>query len=301
VAVAALAETSSDVKAGKLFASPGEAVAAAVAAARNNDEKEFVAIFGSGGEELYSSGDEVSDQQSRERFLKAYDEKNSLVAEGENMILEVGNDAWPFPVPLVKKGESWFFDTVQGKDELLNRRIGRNELDTIQTCLAAVDAQREYALKARELTGTTMYAEKFESDPGKKNGLYWETKEGEEPSPLGLGVARAKAEGYDPSVSGDGPIAFHGYYYRLLKAQGPDAAGGAYDYVVNGKMIGGFAVLAYPADYGNSGVMSFMVNHDGIVYQKDLGDDTEKAAKEINAFNPDKSWAKVAESDQTEQ
>jgi hypothetical protein len=272
-----------------------------VAAVRNNSEKEFVAVFGSDGEELYSSGDEVSDQQSRERFLKAYDEKNSLVAEGENMVLEVGNDAWPFPVPLVKKGESWFFDTVQGKEELLNRRIGRNELDTIQTCLAAVDAQREYAMKARDILGTTVYAEKFQSDPGKKNGLYWETKEGEELSPLGLGIARAKAEGYDPGLSSNGPIAFHGYYYRMLKAQGADAAGGAYDYVVNGKMIGGFAVLAYPAEYGNSGVMSFMVNHDGIVYQKDLGDDTEQTASEMKAFNPDKSWTKVADSDQTEQ
>jgi hypothetical protein len=277
----------------KMFSSSQEAVEAAVAAVRANDEKEFLAIFGPEGKGLFSSGDAVSDKQGRERFLKAYDEKSSLVVEGENMVLLIGAEDWPFPVPLVKNKESWVFDTLAGKDEILNRRIGRNELDAIQVCLAIVDAQREYAMKDRDANGTPDYAEKFQSDPRQKNGLYWEAKDGELPSPLGPGVAKAKEEGY--SKSGDAPIPFHGYFYRILKAQGKDALGGAYDYVVKGKMIGGFAVVAYPAQYGNSGVMTFIVNHDGVVYQKDLGDSTPRLAKNMKTFNPDESWTKAGD------
>ncbi len=277
----------------KMFSSPQQAINAAIDAVRNNNQTEFINIFGSQGQELFDSGDAVSDLHGRERFLKAYDEKNKLVAQGDNMVLEIGTEEWPFPIPLVKSGETWFFDTAKGKDELLNRRVGQNELDTIQVCLAIVDAQREYALKDRDGDATPAYAEKFRSDPGQKNGLYWETLEGEPQSPLGEGVAKAREEGYAKNSLSEEPVAFHGYFYRMLKAQGENAPGGKYDYIVNGKMIGGFAVVAYPADYGNSGVMTFIVNHDGIVYQSDLGEDTENIAKEMKEFNPGEGWTKV--------
>jgi len=277
----------------KGFASAEEAVKVAVTAARNNDDKELIAIFGPSSKDLLFSGDAVEDKQRRERFLKAFDEKNSLVSEEGGMILVVGANDWPFPIPLVKKGEVWSFDTIKGREEILNRRIGENELSTIQTMLAIVDAQREYAMKDLDGDGILEYAEKFRSDAGKKNGLYWITKEGEEPSPLGDLVAGARAEGYTKAGTKDKPMPFHGYYFRLMKAQGKNAAGGAFDYVVKGQMIGGFAVIASPAKYGNSGVMTFLVNHDGVVYQKDLGKNTEKAAKAIKKFDPDKTWVKA--------
>jgi hypothetical protein len=277
----------------KSFASAAEAVKAAVSAAKSNDDKELLAIFGAQAKELISSGDRVADKQRRAGFLKAYDEKNSLVTEGENTILVIGNNAWPFPIPLVKKGDSWVFDTAQGKEEILNRRIGENELDSIQVCLAIVDAQREYAMKDRDGNGVLEYAQKFLSDPGKKNGLYWETKQGEELSPLGPIAARARQEISSAQQAGGKPVPFRGYYYKIIKAQGSNAPGGAYDYVVNGKMIGGFAVVAYPATYGNSGVMTFIVNHNGVVYQKNLGSNTTQAAQAMTKFDPDKSWTKV--------
>ena len=277
----------------KVFATPEDAVKAVITAARNNDDKELIAIFGKSAKDLIFSGDAVEDKQRRELLLKTYDEKNSIVPQNGNMILVIGKDDWPLPIPLAKKGETWFFDTKKGRQEVLNRRIGENELSTIQTMLAVVDAQREYAVKDIDGDGVPEYARKFASDPGKKNGLYWETKEGEEPSPLGPIVAQAKKEGYEGKKSGDKPIPLHGYYYRILEAQGKNAAGGAFDYVLKGKMIGGFAVVAYPAKYGNSGVMTFVVNHDGVVYQKDLGKNTEKAAKTIKKFDPDKTWKKV--------
>jgi hypothetical protein len=277
----------------KGFATPEDAAKAVVTAARNNDDKEMMSIFGPSSKDLIFSGDAVADKQRRERFLKAYDEKNSLVAEKDEMVLVIGKNDWPFPIPLVKKGEVWFFDTDKGREEILNRRIGENELSTVQTVLAVIDAQREYAMKDIDGDGIPEYAQKFMSDAEKKNGLYWETKEGEEPSPLGELVADARAEGYAGKKSGDKPSPFHGYYYRVLKAQGKNAAGGAYDYVVKGEMIGGFAVVAYPAKYGNSGVITFIVNHDGVVYEKDLGKNTEQAANAIKKFDPDTTWKKV--------
>ena len=277
----------------KTFSSPEEAVKTAVTAARNNDDKDLMSIFGPSAKDLIFSGDAVADKQRREGFLTAYDEKNSLVSEKGGMVVVVGKDDWPFPIPLVKKGEVWFFDTDKGREEILNRRIGENELSTIQTMLAIVDAQREYAMKDIDGDGIPEYAQKFMSDAEKKNGLYWETKEGEEPSPLGELAAGARAEGYAGKKSGDKPSPFHGFYYRILKAQGKNAAGGAYDYVVKGKMIGGFAVIASPAKYGNSGVMTFIVNYDGVVYEKDLGKNTEQAAKAIKKFDPDTTWKKV--------
>ena len=278
----------------KSFPSAADAVKAAVAAAKNNDDKELLAIFGPTAKELIFSGDTVADRQRLERFAKAYEEKNRLVQQDNEMVLMIGNNDWPFPIPLVKKGDGWVFDTEKGRQEILNRRIGDNELYTIQSLLAVVDAQREYALKDRDKNGLLEYAQKFLSDPGKRNGLYWEAKAGEPQSPLGPIMTQARSEGYQgkPSTT---PSPYHGYYYKILTAQGKNAPGGAYSYLVKGKMIGGFAVVTYPATYGNSGVMTFIVNHDGVVYEKNLGKDSEKTAQAMKVFDPDKTWKKVEE------
>ena len=276
----------------KTFASAEEAVKALIAAAKSNNDKEMLAIFGPGAKELVFSGDAVADQQRRARFLKAYDEKNRLVQQGNDMILVIGNEDWPFPIPVMKKGDSWVFDIARGREEILNRRIGENELYTIQVCRAIVDAQREYAIKDRDKNGLLEYAQKFRSDPGKKNGLYWDSKAGEPQSPLGPITVQARGEGYQGQPSA-APSPYHGYFYKILTAQGKDAAGGAYSYLVKGKMIGGFAVVAYPAEYENSGVMTFIVNHDGKVFQKDLGKNTASVAKAMKEYNPDSTWAEV--------
>jgi hypothetical protein len=278
----------------KTFKSSEEAVKGLVDAVRSNDAKGLLAIFGPKGKEIISSGDEVADKAVRVRFIDLYEKVNKLVKETDTkVILHIGDEDWPFPVPIVKKNQTWMFDTTAGKEELLNRRIGRNELNTIQVCMAYVDAQREYALKDRDSNKLLEYAQKITSDQGKKNGLYWEAKEREEQSPLGSFFASAVAEGYSPAKARVKPQAYHGYYYKILKAQGKNAPGGEYDYVVKGKMIGGFALVAYPAEYGNSGVMSFIVNHEGVVYQKDLGKETEKTASTMKKFDPDKTWKKV--------
>jgi hypothetical protein len=278
----------------KAFASPEEAVKALYEAARQEDAKSLSAIFGPGGKDLITTGDKTADQAERKRFVKNYEEKNQLVQETDKRAaLVVGKEEVPFPIPVVKEGESWFFDVKEGKEELLNRRIGRNELSAIQVCLAYVDAQREYALRSQEKMGLMQYAQKFWSSKGKKDGLYWETKEGEEPSPFGPLAAKAMREGYRAKKEGDKPAPYLGYFYKILKKQGPDASGGAYDYVVRGKMIGGFAMVAHPAAYGVTGVMTFMVSHDGVVFEKDLGKDTEKMVGAMNQFNPDKSWKKA--------
>jgi hypothetical protein len=277
----------------KSFASAEEAVKALFAAAKDNNDKEMLSIFGPSGKELIFSGDKVADKERRERFVKAYDEKNRLAAKGDNMILVIGKNDWPFPIPLVKKGTGWVFDTEKGKQEILNRRIGENELFTIQTLLAVVDAQREYALKDRNSNGLLEYAQKFVSDTGKKNGLYWETKAGESQSPLGPILAQAKSQGYQGKPASGTAAPYHGYYYRILTAQGKDAPGGAYSYLVKGKMIGGFAVVAYPAEYDNSGVMTFIVNYDGKVFQKNLGKNTAAVAKAMKDYNPDSTWSEV--------
>jgi hypothetical protein len=278
----------------KTFKTPEEAAKSLVDAVKSNDTKEMLAIFGPAGKEIISSGDEVVNKRERENFIKDCEEMSKLEKETDNkMILVVGKREWPFPVPMVKKGEAWAFDTMAGKEELLNRRIGRNELNTIQTCLAVVDAQREYAMKDRDSNKVREYAQKFRSTQGKKDGLYWAAKEGEEQSPLGPMAAQAVQEGYKGRKPGDKPAPYHGYFYRILKAQGKNAPGGAYDYVVGGKMIGGFALVAYPAEYGVSGIMTFVVNHDGVVYEKDLGKETGKIAKAMTKFDPDKTWEKV--------
>ena len=275
----------------KSFASAEEAVKAVIAAARNNSDKELLAIFGAQAKDILFSGDPVADKVRRGHFIADYDEKNRLAEEGGSTILIVGKQDWPFPIPLVKKGQSWVFDTDKGKEEILNRRIGENELFTIQACLAVVDAEREYAIKDRNRDGLLEYAQKFVSDPGKKNGLYWDAKQGEPQSPLGPIMSQARSQGYQ--IKANTPVPYHGYYYRILTAQGKDAPGGAYNYVWRGKLIGGFAVVAYPATYGNSGVMTFIVNHDGKVFQKNLGANTASIAKSMKEYNPDKTWAEV--------
>jgi hypothetical protein len=278
----------------KSFKSPEEAVRALVDAVKRNDIKELLMIFGPAGKELFSSGDEVADKAWRDRFVKAYEEMNKLVSENDKKtILHVGNGNWPYPIPVVKEGENWFFDTKAGKEEILNRRIGRNELNAIQVCLAYVDAQREYILKDRDEDKLLEYAQKLVSKKGQKNGLYWEAKEGEERSPLGPLIAKAAAEGYTGKRLLGRRNAYHGYHYKILKSQGKNARGGEYDYVVKGKMIGGFALVAYPDEYGNSGVMTLIVNQDGVVYQSNLGKDTEKIARAMKKFDPDETWKKV--------
>jgi len=282
--------SSTPASAQKTFSSPEEAVKAIVTAAKSNNDKELLAIFGAQAKEILFSGDPVADKQRRAEFIAAYEQANRLATQGENRILIVGKQDWPFPIPIVKKGQSWIFDTEKGKQEILNRRIGANELFTIQTMLAIVDAEREYAMKDRDRDALLEYAQKFVSDPGKKNGLYWQTKAGEPESPLGPIMTRVRSEGYNVSA---GSVPYHGYYYRILTAQGKDAPGGAYSYFVKGKMIGGFAAVAHPAEYGNSGIMTFIVNYDGKVFQKNLGSNTAAVAKSMKEYNPDKTWTEV--------
>ncbi len=278
----------------KSFSSPEAAVEAVVSALKNKDQKMLKAIFGHGSRELLSSGDEVADRESRELFLRFYEEKNKLEKTGDKKaILYIGKEDWPLPIPLVKKGKSWFFNTKEGREEIINRRIGENELSVIRVCMAYVDAQREYALKDRDGDKLLEYAGKFVSEPEKKDGLYWETKEGEKLSPMGPFFAAAREEGYAATGPDDKPIPYHGYYYKILTAQGKNAPGGAYDYVVNGKMVGGFALVAYPARHGSSGIMTFIVNQDGVVYERNLGKETEKIAQAMKIFDPDKGWKKV--------
>lgn len=291
LATVSIAKTSLAAKQ-RTFPSAEEAVQAFIAAQTNNDNKELLAIFGPSASKLIFSGDEVSDKERREGFLKLYGERNSLVPKNGDMILQVGLEDYPFPIPLVKKGDAWYFDTAKGEEEILNRRIGANELSTIQTMLAIVDAQREYAMQDHDGDGLPTYAAKFASDPGKKNGLYWETKPGEDPSPLGELMVKARAEGYRKGKAGK-PVPYHGYYFRILSKQGKNAEGGGFDYFEKGRMIGGFAVVAYPATYGNSGVMTFIVNHDGVVYQKNLGPRTAKIAMAMKEFDPGPGWKRV--------
>ena len=273
------------------FKTPDAAVDALVAAAKVGDNKAIVGVLGPQGKAIVSSGDPVADKSTREKFVSAYDAKHAIEREGDGtQTLILGDDDWPFPIPLVNRGGEWQFDTKAGLDEILRRRIGRNELSALQVCLAYVQAQNEYASLDPGGLGQHVYAQRIVSSRGKKDGLYWHTAEGETPSPLGELAAQASAEGYK---AGAAPIPYHGYYYRILKRQGTSAAGGAYDYLVNSKMIGGFALLAFPAEYGNSGIMTFMVNQDGTVYQKDLGLRTAQFAQKIESFDPDQSWTKV--------
>jgi hypothetical protein len=272
------------------YPTPDAAVDALVASARSGDEKAALVVLGPGGGDIVSSGDKVSDDRVRARFVSSYDAKHEIKMQGDNKAtLIIGDNNYPFPIPLVRKADKWLFDTQAGRMEILARRIGHNELDTIQTALAYADAQEEYASKDRTGEGVGVYAQRFISEPDKKDGLYWPTAQGEEESPLGELFAQASHEGY---VSG-AHAPYHGYYYKILTRQGPHATGGAVDYVVNGKMIGGYALVAYPDEYRNSGVMTFIVNHRGEVFEKDLGPDTANIAGRMISFDPDPSWKKV--------
>jgi hypothetical protein len=277
----------------KRFPTAEDATKALVEAAKSRDASALLAILGSDAKPLITSGDPVRDRRAHERFVQAFAEASRLESEGAaKTVLILGKDEWPFPIPLVKEAGGWRFDTAAGKEEILNRRVGENELSTIQVCLAYVDAQREYYRRNPDGGTLLEYAQKFASTKGKRDGLYWESKPGELPSPFGPAVAKARGEGYAHGQAG-APIAYWGYYYRILKEQGTASPGGAYDYMVRGHMMGGFALVAFPAQYGVTGVMTFMVNHDGVVYQKDLGPQTASIAKGITKFNPDDTWKKV--------
>jgi len=276
---------------GRAFTSPEEAVKALVDACKRNDTQALLAIVGPEGAEIISSGDAVADQTQRATFVGYYEAKHHLKEETPGTaILSAGEEDWPLPVPIVKKGEKWYFDAAAGKEEILNRRIGRNELSVIDVMRAYVDAQREYLSEDRDDDGVGEFAQKVRSDEGKKDGLFWPAKEGEALSPLGPFAAEAVKEGYRKKEGG--PTPYHGYYYRILTKQGKNAPGGDYDYVVHENMIFGYALIAYPAEYGNSGIMTFIVNQSGIVYEKDLGPDTEKTAGAVEAYDPDETWKK---------
>jgi hypothetical protein len=276
------------------FKTPEEAVDALVSAAKSHNRKGVLSVLGPDAVDIVSSGDEVADRSDRDRVLEAHDAKHQVVMEGpDKAVLVLGNQDWPFPIPLVRKDGAWRFYTAAGREEILFRRIGRNELSAIQAILAYVDAQHEYAEQG--ISGNGVYAQRIVSRPGTKDGLYWPAQTGEEESPLGDFAASAAAEGYR---TGQQRVPYHGYYYKVLTRQGPSAPGGALDYVVRGKMVGGFALVAYPAQYGNSGVMTFLVNHQGTVYEKDLGPQTPGIAAGMTAFNPDGTWQRVSEADQ---
>jgi hypothetical protein len=295
VASGAYTAISKEVAAQKSFLSSQQTVSALIKAVRDNNDTELLSILGPGSEDLISSGDAVADQNARERFLKAFDKKNNLNYENdERAVLLIGDKDYPFPIPIVRQGDVWFFDTQEGLEEILSRRIGRNELHTIEVMQAYTDAQREYACIKRT-GGTPEFAQKFSSSAGKKNGLFWGAGEGEEISPFGPLIARATEEGYDGDLDADPPEPFHGYYFKILKSQGEHAHGGAFDYVVDGKMILGFALVAYPAKYGNSGIMTFIVNQEGVIYEKDLGEATGVVAPTIIIFDPDETWKMYTE------
>jgi hypothetical protein len=275
------------------FASPEAATDALAAAAQSAKTAELEKILGPAGRKLIYSGDRIADNDAREKFAAAYAQKHAIEQKSDaKAILIVSADEWPFPIPLVKQGDSWRFDTRAGAEEILDRRIGRNELNAIEVCGAIVDAEHDYASKDRTGAGYLEYAQKFLSSPGKRDGLYWPASAGEE-SPIGPLVVSARAEGYGAKDAHQRRSPYHGYYYRILKQQGKDAPGGAYAYVVHGHMIGGFALVAFPAKYGDSGVMTFIVNKDGVIHQKNLGPDTNAIARAMTSFNPDASWKPV--------
>ena len=275
------------------FPTPDAAVEALVAAVRSEDARRIRAVLGPGSDLVISSGDPVADRQGRERFIAGFEKHAKIELEGDaKATLLIGDKEWPLPFPLMKRADGWRFDAKAGAEEVLNRRIGRNELAAIQVCLAYVDAQREYALTQGNHDGIHEYAMKLVSTPGARDGLYWPTKEGQPLSPLGPLAAKAKAEGYGKSKNAANEP-YHGYFYKILTRQGSAAPNGEYDYVTHGKMIGGFALVAYPARWGASGVMTFIVNHDGVVYQKNLGKATADIVSRMTRFDPEPSWSKA--------
>jgi hypothetical protein len=274
------------------YASPEDGAKALYDAFKTHDVKSIYKVFGPGSDKLIYTGDPVADQQMRERFIAAYDKVNKIEREGDaKAILIVGEQEYPVPFPLVKGSKGWMFDAKAGAEEIINRRVGENELFAIKSCLAYGDAQQEYAEVDRDGDGLIEYAQKFRSSKDKRDGLFWPTQEGEPPSPFGPLAAQVKSEGYTAKDARPAPL--HGYYYRILTSQGKDAPGGAYDYFVRGNMIGGYALLAYPARWGASGVMTFICNHEGVVYEKNLGEKTAEIASKMKQYNPDSSWQKA--------
>jgi DUF2950 family protein len=279
---------------GRTFATPEAAVQVLIDTVKTGNLDDLIAIFGSDSRDVVAASDPALGRQHREVFSVAVREKWQLVDAGANRkTLVIGNEEWPFPIPLVKGAAGWRFDTAAGKEEVLARRIGRNELAVIDTCRAYVTAQRRYAADAHDGKPVGLYAATFRSDPGKQNGLYWPAAKGQKRSPLGDLVAEAAESGRPLATGAEPPAPLHGYYFRILAEQGPAAAGGAKKYVVNGDMSGGFALVAWPAEYDVTGVMTFIVNQDGVVREKDLGKDTDAAARKMTAYNPDKSWHPV--------
>jgi len=276
----------------KTFGSPGDAVLALYNAVKANDQQAISAIFGSNSGPILHTGDAVADKNMAAEFIGRYDQMHRVVMEPDQTVtLYVGADNWPLPIPIVKNSSgAWYFDTETGAKEILYRRIGRNENDAIEVLYTLVDAQREYFSMAHDGDNTKHYALKFVSADGKQDGLYWKTSDNEPPSPIGPLIVGAAGEGY--SLKPGQATPFHGYYYRILTKQGPAAKGGTKDYLVNGQLARGFAFVAYPAEYRNSGVMTFIVNQDGVVYEKDLGQDTAKTASAMTEFNPDNGWIK---------
>lgn len=277
----------------KTYPGPGEAALALYNAAKAHDTAGINAILGSASGDLTHTGDDVADNNMRDNFLRRYEQMHRVVIEPDGTAtLYVGAENWPFPISIAKNASgAWYFDTESGKKEILYRRVGTNENDAIQILYTLVDAQREYASEAR--TGETgkHYADKFLSTDGKQDGLYWKTPDSDTPSPIGPLLVQASSEGYHGQQGKRTP--FHGYYYRILTKQGAAAKGGARDYTVNGQLAKGFGFVAWPAEYRNSGVMTFIVNQDGTIYEKDLGEDTAKIAAEMTEYNPDKTWSKV--------
>lgn len=271
------------------FATPQEGFEALVAAMRKDDTPQIARLLGPGHARIVDSGDTAADRRASASFVEDYDKKHAVEMAGDTKaFIATGETEWPMPVPMVKSGEGWTFDAKDGEREILVRRVGRNELDTIQTCLAFVDMQTEYAEADRNGDGLLEYAAHFVSKPDKRDGLYWPTQEGEAPSPAGPLLAEA-----DPQFRQGVPTPYHGYYYRILTAQGKNAPDGAMNYFANGKLIGGVALIAYPATYRNSGVKTFICSMSELVYEKDLGPQTASKVKQIKAYDPDESWTKV--------
>ncbi len=272
----------------QVFKTPEEAAESLVAAVKAQDKTRVLTILGPNGRDIASSGDEVADKTARELFLAAYAAKQSLQkVDDKTSVLLLGAEDWPFPIPVVRAGAGWRFDTATGRQEILYRRIGRNELDTIETCFSYVEAQNDYAEFSEKEFGKAEYAQRIISTPGKKDGLYWPATNEKDESPLGEFIAVATDEGYTP---GQSRVPYHGYYFKVLSRQGASAPGGAVNYVVQGKMTGGFALVAWPAEYGNSGVKTFLVNQLGVVFEKDLGPGTPQIAARMTDFNPDLTW-----------
>jgi len=278
----------------RTFSSADDAAKTLVETVRKGDVDAVLAIFGQDGRDLLATSDPATARMNRDVFAAAAAEQWHLVDDGaDRKTLVIGGEDWPFPVPIVREGNAWHFDTAAGKEEVIARRIGRNELAAIETIRAYVAAQRRYAATAHDHNEAGVYAVKFRSDPGKENGLYWPAGPGQKRSPLGDMVADAAEDGRPVGGDHTQPSPFNGYYFRILTAQGPAATGGAKSYVVNGQMSGGFALIAWPAQYDASGVMSFIVNQDGVIREKDLGASTDAAARKVSVYNPDPSWRAI--------